>query len=97
MNASRFDPLTKRHRRMFAVVRVTQISLAVVGGTTALLALTPPPSPGHLTREMHFVAWSTPGVFIAAAGVCVAAAVLLQVVAIPLKRRWAEHLRGWIK
>jgi hypothetical protein len=94
---SHADPLTRRRRRLFALLRVTQVSLAVVGGTTALLALTPPPSPGHLTREMHGIAWSTPWVFIAAGAVCIATAVLLQVVAIPLKRRWAKQLHGWVE
>jgi hypothetical protein len=94
---SHADPLTRRRRRAFAFLRVMQVSLLVIGGTTALLALTPPPTPGHLTRELRSVAWSTPLTFVTAGGACIAAAILLQGIAVPLKRRWAEQLRGWVE
>jgi len=81
---------------MFAVLRITEITLGVLGMMMALLALTAPTSPGHTTRELYFIAWSTPRLILAIAGALVGAAGLLQILSKPLKRRWAEHLRGWI-
>jgi hypothetical protein len=96
MHENRVDLATRRRRRTFAILRIAEVSLAVLGGILALLALTPPSSPGHTPRELYFLAWSTPRVFMAAAGALLAAAVLLQILSRPLKRRWAEQLRGWI-
>jgi hypothetical protein len=91
------DPATRWHRRLFAALRIAEVSLAFLGATTALFALTAPASPGHTTRELYFIAWSTPRLFVGAGGVLLAAAALLQIVSRPLKRRWAKQLRGWIE
>jgi hypothetical protein len=63
---------------------------------TFLLVFTAPASPGHTTRELHFMAWSTPRLFAGAGAVLLTVAGFLQVVSRPLKRRWARELRGWI-
>ena len=142
------DPATRWHRRVFAALRIAEVSLAFLGVTTALFAVagTDPgtsagitalpakvdvstgtverlalgdgmrggsgatispdgkqyafvttTSPGHTTRELYFIAWSTPRLFVGAGGVLLAAAALLQIVSRPLKRRWAKQLRGWIE
>jgi len=96
MHEKQVDQATTWHRRMFAIIRIAEVSLAVLGCMTALLALTPPPSPGHTTRELYLIVWSTPRVFMAAAGVLLATAAILQLLSRPLKRRWADQLRGWI-
>jgi hypothetical protein len=90
------DPVTQRHRRWFAALRICEVSLAVLGVSAAMLALSAPASPGQTTRELYFIAWSTPRVFVAAGAALIAVAALLQLVSRPLKRRWARHLRGWI-
>jgi hypothetical protein len=95
--AAPVDADTQRHRRIFATLRIIEVTLCVLGLSTAMLALSAPPSPGHTTRELYFIAWSTPRLFVATGGILIAAAGLLQIVSRPLKRRWAEQLRGWIE
>lgn len=96
MHTEHIDAATKRHRRTFAVLRIAEVTFGVLGGLTALLVFTAPASPGNTTRELHFIAWSTPRIFLATTGVLLGAAAVLHVASRPLKRRWANHLRGWI-
>lgn len=63
---------------------------------TFLLVLTAPSSPGSTTRELYFIAWSTPRLFAAAGAMLVAAAGFFEAVSRPLKRKWSHDLRGWI-
>jgi hypothetical protein len=90
------DPATTRHRRLFAALRIAEVSLGVLGAMTFVLVLTRPVSPGHTNLALYFMAWSTPRIFVATGAILLAAAGLLQVVSRPLKRRWARQLRGWI-
>jgi hypothetical protein len=91
------DPITRRRRRGFAALRVVEISLVVIGGATIGMAITAPASPGTPHRELYFMAWSTPRLFVGAGGLLLAIAGLLQLMSGPLKRRWNHDLRGWIK
>ncbi len=81
---------------MFAALRIAEVSLAVLGFMLLLLAFDLPSSAGHTTRELYFVAWSTPRLFAAVAGALLLAAGALQLVSLQLKRRWPRELRGWI-
>jgi hypothetical protein len=90
------DPVVRRHRRLFAVLRIAEVSLGVLGMMTFLLVLTAPSSPGSTTRELYFIAWSTPRLFAAASAVLVAAAGFFEAVSRPLNRKWSHDLRGWI-
>jgi thiosulfate reductase cytochrome b subunit len=82
---------------VFAALRIAEVSLAVLGGLALLLALTPSATPGSTTRALHFIAWSTPLLFIVTAALLLAVAGVLRLISIPLKRRWASQLRGWIR
>jgi hypothetical protein len=82
---------------MFAVLRIVEVSLAVLGLLTSLLVFTAPSSPGSTTRALYFIAWSTPGVFVSTAAALFAVAGLLEIISRPLKRKWSHDLRGWIE
>jgi hypothetical protein len=72
------DPAVRRHRGMFAVLRIAEVSFAVLGLLTSLLVFTAPSSPGSTTRALYFIAWSTPRIFVATAAAMFAVADLLD-------------------
>jgi hypothetical protein len=82
---------------MFAVLRIAEVSFAVLGLLTLLLVLTAPSSPGSTTRELYFIGWSTPRLFVAAGAALAAVAGFFEAVSRPLKRKWSHDLRGWIE
>ena len=90
------DPRRRSRRRAFAVLRILEVSLAVLGFLTLLLTFTAPASPGHTNRGMYLVAWSTPRIFAIVAAGFIGAAFMLHLLSVPLKRAWTEDLRGWI-
>ena len=84
-------------RRCFAAIRVVQVTLAVLSSLCLLLTLTMPQGRDRLSIQLYAMAQSTPRTFIFAALLLLLTAVALQLLARPLKRRWHEDLRGWIK
>jgi hypothetical protein len=91
------QPATKRHRVLFAVIRIAEVSLAVLGLILIDLALSRPSSPGSTTRELYWIGWSTPRLFVAIGGALLVVAALVQIISRPIKRRWRSDLRGWIE
>jgi hypothetical protein len=94
--AGRISRQTAVRRKLFALLRVAQISCAVLATLSLLLPLTAPSSPGHTARGLYFIAWSTPTLFVATATVLACIAIVLTGIGMPLKRRWSRDLRGWI-
>lgn len=82
---------------MFAVLRIAEVSFAVLGLLTSFIVFATPSSPGSTTRALYFMAWSAPRTFLATSAVMFAAAGFLEIVARPLKRKWSHDLRGWIE
>ena len=91
------EPRTRRHRVLFAVIRIVEVSLAVLGFILLELALSRPASPGSTLRELYWIGWSTPRLFVAFGGALLVLAALVHVISRPIKRRWRNDLRNWIE
>lgn len=82
---------------MFAVLRIAEVSFAVLGLLTFFIVFTAPSSPGSTERALYFMAWSTPRTFVVTGAAMFAVAGLLEIASRPLKRNWSHDLRGWIE
>jgi len=88
---------TRTRRRLFAVIRILQMTSFVSAIACFALVFGLPQSRGRIGVEMFWIAHSSPALFLALGIGSVACGCLLQLVATPLKRRWARNLRGWIE
>ena len=50
-------------RRIFAGIRIIQVTLAALGFMTLMLALMKPLYSGSMQRALYFIAWSSPASF----------------------------------
>src|SRR5689334_13004537 len=89
-------PRTRRCRWIVAILRVAQITLAVLGAICFLLIFSVPEGKARHYNEVYRMALATPVVFAKAGAILLVAAGALQLLALVLKRRWRAELLGWI-
>jgi len=90
------DPVTRRRRRLFAAIRISQATLAMLALSSFALILSYPQTRSRLHQDLYAMAWSSPRIVAATGCILLLGVVVLQLVAVPLKRRWNHELRGWI-
>ncbi len=83
-------------RRFFALIRVVQATCFVSALGCFMLTFNVPQTTGRINRDLFFVAHSTPRLFFAFSIALAVFGGVLELIARPLKARWASSLRGWI-